>query len=304
MRQSKNILVTGANGFVGRLLVPYLADEGFTVSAAMRSLEGYNNDPRTTALKMPDLSESGAAWMPLLTGIDVIIHTAGIAHTEGEFQTYDQINHLATAAMVRAAQQAHVEHFIFISSILAQTGASAYNVLTEQDIPTPKSAYGKSKLAAELAIKKSGIKYTILRPVVIYGDRPKGNLATLIKLASLPIPLPFGSCTQPRSILMIENFNSAVRHVLTSESAINQVFIVADTSPLSLSEMITQIRQARGIRRNLVSIPTMMLNLLLRIIGKSEIYERICQPLVASPERLLNIGWNPLPTNLRKNIRL
>ena len=64
--------------------------------------------------------------------------------------------------------------------------------MTEDDVPRPAKIYGHAKLAAEAAVRAAGVPYTILRPVLVYGPDPKGNIARLKWLAGLPVPLPFG----------------------------------------------------------------------------------------------------------------
>ena len=72
--------------------------------------------------------------------------------------------------------------------------------------------------------------FTILRPVVIYGEGEKGNFATFFKISRLPIPLPFGMLTARRSVLSIQNFNSAVGTALSNSRARGETFIVSDPS--------------------------------------------------------------------------
>ena len=85
-----------------------------------------------------------------------------------------------------AAKAIGVRHLVFISSIRAQSGPSSTEILRETDAPRPTDAYGRSKLAAEDAVRAAGVPFTILRPVLIYGPGVKGNLARLIQLAQNP----------------------------------------------------------------------------------------------------------------------
>src|SRR6201999_918869 len=103
---------------------------------------------------------------------------------------YDLVNHRATAALAAAARAAGVRHFVFASAIRAQSGPAADPALSQRDPPAPSDGYGRSKLAAERAVAAAGVPFTILRPVLIYGPGQKGNLATLARLAALPLPVP------------------------------------------------------------------------------------------------------------------
>ena len=135
---------------------------------------------------------------------------------------------------------------MFISSIAAQSGSYADHDLTEDDFPTPNNAYGRSKFAAEQAIRAAGISFTILRPVVIYGEGEKGNFATVHRLSRLPIPLPFGAMSAQRSVLSIQNFNSAVATALSNPRARGETFIVSDPAPVTVADLIARHRASLG----------------------------------------------------------
>ena len=191
------VLVTGADGFVGRHLVGYLALQGYKVIAASRAALAFGN-PNIIAVSLPDISRL-FDWRPLLSQCDAVVHLAGIAHKEADDSLYDHVNHRATSALARAISRSGTKHLVFISSIAAQSGSYADHELNENDFPTPHNAYGRSKFAAEQAIRAADISFTILRPVVIYGEGEKGNFALVHRLSRLPVPLPFGSLTAQRS---------------------------------------------------------------------------------------------------------
>src|SRR5690606_29690590 len=183
-------------------------------------------------------------------------------------------------------------------SIRAQTGPSAEHVLTEDDVPQPTDAYGRSKLAAEAFVRGYGTPYTILRPTVIYGKGARANVAKLARLASLPLPLPFGALRRKRSRLALESMLSAIQFVLEHPATADQTYIVADPLPVSLAEMIAILREARGRSPRLVSIPERWVGASMRGLGKGEAFERIGNSLVADLTRLREAGWHP-PTETR-----
>jgi nucleoside-diphosphate-sugar epimerase len=285
------VLVTGADGFVGRHLVPYLVAQGYGVVAASRATTAFNN-PDVTAAPLPDLSRP-FDWQPLLDQCDAVVHLAGIAHKYAGDDFYDRVNHRATSALARAIARGAEKHLVFISSIAAQSGSFADHDLTEDDFPTPSNAYGRSKFAAEQAIRAADVSFTILRPVVIYGEGEKGNFATVHRISRLPIPLPFGALSARRSVLSIENFNSAVATALRSPRARGETFIVSDPSPVTVADLISRYRASRGKPRWLMPVPEGWIRMSLRATGQNAIWERIGQPLVAPPAKLLSIGWEP-----------
>src|SRR6202043_617247 len=139
-----------------------------------------------------------------------------------------RVNCQATAALARAAFRCGTNHLVFVSSIAAQSGSFSDHELTEDDPPRPINSYGRSKLAAEQAVRAAGVSFTILRPVVIYGEGEKGNFAAVPRLAPRPVPLPFGALTAQRSVLSVQNFLSAVATALTDPRARGETFIVSD----------------------------------------------------------------------------
>jgi nucleoside-diphosphate-sugar epimerase len=291
MNDRNCVLVTGARGFVGRHLVRYLATQGFKVVAASRSA-GAHEDPNVTVVQLPDLS-APIDWKPLLQGCDAVVHLAGVAHKVVGDDVYDRINHQATAELAQATLSCGVTHLVFVSSIAAQSGSSSKRELTEGDSPAPVNAYGKSKLAGEQAVRAAGVSFTILRPVVIYGEGEKGNFATIHKIARLPLPLPFGALAAKRSVLSISNFNSAVRTALTNPRARGETFIVSDPTPINVADLIARHRASLGRPRWLISIPERWLERSLKTVGQGAVWERLGRPLVARPCKLLKIGWKP-----------
>jgi nucleoside-diphosphate-sugar epimerase len=291
MNGRTTVLVTGAGGFVGRQLVPHLAARGYRVIAASRAAPTFEH-PNVIAARLPDLSEP-LDWQSLLGQCDAVVHLAGIAHAHADDGSYDRVNHRAVAELAGAAARNRT-HLVFISSILAQSGSFSEHELTEDDVPAPKDVYGKSKLAAEQAIRAAGASFTILRPVVITGEDEKGNFATLRKIARLPIPLPFGALTARRSVLSIANFNSAVVTALTDPRARGETFIVSDPISATLPDLIARYRAGLGRSPWLVPIPERWLERLLKAAGQRAIWERIGLPLVARPTKLLALGWKPV----------
>ena len=285
------VLVTGSDGFVGRHLVPYLAQRGYRVIAASRVAAKFEN-PDVVGAALPDLAQP-FDWRPLLQQCDAVVHLAGIAHQTVPDDLHDRVNHLASAALAHAAVECGIKHLILISSIAAQSGVSSDRELTEETTPAPVNAYGRSKLAAEAAVRAAGVPYTILRPVVIYGDGEKGNFATVHRIARLPIPLPIGALTAQRSILSIANFCSAVATVLTNPRMRGETFTVANPTPVTVPDLVARHRAGLGRPPWLVPVPEKWLELALKAVGQNATWERLGRPLVARPAKLIGMGWTP-----------
>ena len=262
-----------------------------SVVAASRATTTSNN-PDVATVPLSDLSRT-FDWQPLLDQCDAVVHLAGIAHKYAGDDFYDRVNHRATSALARAISRGEPKHLVFISSIAAQSGSYADHHLTEDDFPTPNNAYGRSKFAAEQAIRAAGVSFTILRPVVIYGEGEEGNFATVHRISRLPIPLPFGALSAQRSVLSIENFNSAVATALVNPRARGETFIVSNPSPVTVAKLIARHRASLGRSPWLVPMPESWIRACLKATGQTAVWERIGRPLVAPPTRLIAIGWEP-----------
>ncbi len=288
---SFRILVTGASGFVGSALCSALAAAGHSVRAASRK-------PVSTAeniewMQLPDLAES-VNWAPFVAGMDIVIHLAGIAHRGGSYSgRYDRVNREATIELVRACHNEDIKRIIFMSSIGAQTGSAFDGVATELDEPKPVNEYGRTKLAAERAIQGSGLPYTILRPVIVFGPGVRANFALLVRLASLPIPLPFGAFDNQRSLLSIDNLVQAVMFCISSPQTRNQVFIVCDPQPITVAEILATLRRAAGRSAGLIPIPPFAIKAMVKAIGRGSLWNQFGRPLVASSAKLQQSGWKP-----------
>jgi len=287
------VLVTGASGFVGRALVEDLAAQGHRVRAAMRQpADIFSRTVEVVAVS--DLARP-LEWRTLLSDINAVVHLAGIAHITSGIadDLYDRVNRAATAALAAAAARDRIERLVFVSSIRAQVGPACDHPLTEADPPHPVDAYGRSKLAAENAIRAAQLPFTILRPALIYGPGVKGNLADLIRIARSPWPLPLGALRNRRSLLARGNLVAAIHLALVAPAMVNETYVVADPEPLAVAEIVAALRAGLGRGPRLVPMPPSLLALALRATGRAQLWDRIGGDCIINPTKLLAAGWRP-----------
>ncbi len=291
---SARVLVTGASGFVGRALVDALAGAGDRVRAATRQGAAAMFSAGVETVATGDYREP-VNWAPLLAGVDAVVHLAGIAHIGPAIDEvdYDRVVHAATADLAAACSKAGVRRLVFMSSVRAQSGPAAAGVLTEDDEPRPTEAYGRAKLRAEAAVRAAGVPWTILRPAMVYGAGAKGNLATLLRIADSPWPLPFAGLANRRSLVSLDNLIAAVRLVLGADIAARQVYLVADPTPVTLPQIIAALRRGFGRPPSLYPVPPAVFAHALRLIGRDDVWERIGGSLVLDPGKLIAAGWQP-----------
>jgi UDP-glucose 4-epimerase len=303
---TRRVLVTGASGFIGSHVVGALATSGWQVRAASRDPASISATESVQRVAMPNL-RTPADWSRLLKDVSHIVHLAGIAHAPGMLpdDLYRRINTDAVGELAQAAR-GQIERFVLISSVRAQAGLAADHVITEQDAPQPTDAYGRSKLEAERLLEASGVGFAVLRPAVVYGRGVKGNIANLATLAQTPMPLPFASLDNRRSLLALENLASAIELVLTSTRAQGEIFLAADAEPISVAELVTAMRAGLGRSPHLIRVPTGAVKRLMATFGKEAEWERLSGSFVIDAAKLARLGWSPrikTPDGIAKMMR-
>ena len=125
------------------------------------------------------------------------------------------------------------------------------------------------------------------------GGGVKGNLERLMRLAQSSWPLPFGLCTNCRSLLARQNLIGAIHLVLNSPAAAGETYIVADPAPLNLAEIVAALRAGEGRRPGLLPVPPALMAAALTAMGRGEEWQRVGGSLIADPAKLLQAGWKP-----------
>jgi nucleoside-diphosphate-sugar epimerase len=180
------VLITGSDGYIGRVLAPMVRDAGHEVTGLDTCLfEGCSFDPEraetdTVRLDVRDLDVGH------LRGFDSIIHLAGIANDPlGHLdpgRTFE-INHLASVRLGQLAKEAGVERFVFASSCSLYGAASADDLLTESAPFNPVTPYGESKVLAERDLSKladDDFSPIFLRNATVYGYSPRLRLDLVV----------------------------------------------------------------------------------------------------------------------------
>jgi UDP-glucose 4-epimerase len=287
------IALTGATGFIGQHLLNELPKRGYRVRVLLRRPSEVPAGASSAVIGDIASPHNMAA---ALRDVDMVIHSAGLAHAmsgrpEDDYRT---INTQATVRLAQAAERAGVKRFVFLSSIRAQTGPTAEGVLTEAETPQPTDPYGRSKLEAERGLSALGVDWAALRPVLVYGPGVKGNMAALLALAQSPWPLPLGGLSAKRSLLSLDNLAAAVDTVLRAQGPLKRPFIVADPEPITIPEIVTALRKGFGRGPGLIPVPSFLLRGAATLAGRREAYERLAGALVASPQALRDLGWQPV----------
>ncbi len=115
-----------------------------------------------------------------------------------------------------------------------------------------------------------------------------------LSLAQSPWPLPLGGLRARRSLLSLDNLASAVDAVLRAPGPLRRPLIVADPEPLNIAEIVGALRSGLGRGPGLVPVPSVLLRLGAMLAGKSEAFDRVAGSLVARPDALIDLGWQPV----------
>ena len=182
---SNSILLTGSSGFVGNSLITFL-DGKFHINRLKSFLDTSINE-------------------------SIVIHLAGKAHDLKKVSTPDEyyiVNTELTKKVFDAFMTSEAKVFIILSSVKA-VADEVDGILTEENIPSPVTHYGKSKLLAEQYILSKKIpeskRVYVLRPCMIHGLGNKGNLNLLYDFVSQGLPWPLGDFKNSRSYCSIKN---------------------------------------------------------------------------------------------------
>lgn len=294
------IVVTGANGFVGRNLVRTLDAEGYRVRRIVRN----HSSERCTAdvVAVGDIS-GDTYWNDAVTGAQTIVHLAGLAHVDQPDENttkelYYRINAEGTQSLAKAAIKAGVRRFILVSSIGVNGPSSVALPFTASDEPRPANAFARSKAVAEVLLREAaehtGMEWTVLRPPMIYGPDAPGNFARLAKLAKTGLPMPVGASTARRGFVAIDNIVDLMKTLITHPAAANRLFLVRDNEQPTIGELIEMICSAIGQRSRVVAVSPRLVKLTLSTLGRSQDYERLFAPLeidISSTTEVLN--WTP-----------
>ena len=300
------ILLTGGNGFIGRVLYPKLTEHTHTVTCAIRKSGTHlpdSNDIFKNVFYFDSLNAE-ADFKAAMQEIDVVVHLAARAHmllkSEYDMQKeFMDVNFHGTKTIAEQAANQGVKRFVFISSIgvngKSTQDRAPYN---ENDIEKPYNSYTTSKLFAENILRKiefeTGMEVVIIRPPLVYGPRVKANFLKLLNLVYSGVPLPFDCVNNERSFIFIDNLVDAICECTTHPNAAGRTFLVSDGPPLSTTQLLKTIYVAFERPPNLFNLSEKFLKVALTIIQKKNIYDRLWGSLTVDSTYIRQcLAWEP-----------
>ncbi len=250
---SVKCLVSGATGFIGRRLCQQLVARGDNVTALSHSGACLPDGTPTLAIDLAS-RDVPAEW---LQGVEVVYHLAAIAHRQAPAEDYQRLNVEASLQLARRAAAAGVGCFIFLSSVKAMGPSLDGRARCEEDTAPPQDAYGLSKWRAECALRDEFADGTmaviILRPTLVYGAVPKGNLRLLARGVERGLPRPPDGGA--RSMVALPDLVDLLCDLSRRRAPGVSTWIATGGSDYSTRDVYDALREAAGQGRGIAWLP-------------------------------------------------
>jgi NADH dehydrogenase len=248
------ILLTGGTGYVGTALRRELKDLGHDVRLLVRSGSADKVDPREGfEVLVGDVLDTHAC-LRAVDQIDAVVHLVGIRREDPDHgMTYEAMHTEATYAIADAARRAHVARFVQMSALGARAGAP--------------SRYHRTKHEGEEIVRKSGMRWTIFRPSIIFGvgDEFHPLMAELVHRSVVPIIDGGKSELQPVSL---RNVTHAMARSLTMPETQGNVYEVGGPERHKFVDLMYKIARHYGVWPNTFALSSMLAKPLVKTLQK------------------------------------
>ena len=295
------ILVTGANGFVGKSLCAELSLRGHAVRMASRvAVDEFANFEQVISGSIgPDTN-----WLSALNDLDAVIHLAARVHVMKDtaadpLAEFRKVNVAGTLNLARQAAAMGIKRFVFLSSVKVNGEYTlSGQAFTELDIAAPQDAYGVSKHEAEMGLRQialtTGMEVVIIRPPLVYGPGVKANFAALMRAVQRGWPFPLGTVHNQRSLVALGNLVDFIVACTVHPHAANQTFLVSDGQDLSAAELVQGLARAASVSAYLLPVPVWVLQAAAALAGKGDAMQRLCGNLQVDTSKARKLlDWMP-----------
>ena len=254
------VFVTGGTGFTGSYVVPLLLKNGYEVRCLYRPQSDRSVLPQPEIeWALGELSDS-EALSAAMQRTETLVNIASLGFDHGD-------------SILRAAQEAGIQRAIFISTtaIFTQLNAKSQEV----------------RLAAETAIQASGLRYTILRPTMIYGSPRDRNMWRLIRfMRYFPVVPVFGDGNYLQQPIYVGDVAQAIGSCLRNDQTIGKSYNITGRSPLTYNQVIDRIAiemQKSVWKFHIPAAP---------VVGLLKFFERLRLPFPIQAEQVLRLNEN------------
>jgi len=260
-----NIIITGANGFIGKELIKLFQKKNKILAVSQKRIKNINTSLTLNEFLDRENFSKLKNFQPTH-----FIHTAAIAHTRIKnnkdfLERAKFINQDLPLELFVIANKLGVKRFIFLSSI----GVNGFRTeetkfFTENSKYEPYDKYTDFKKNAEISLINASrnlqTELIILRPTVVYGRNAPGNFQKLLKIVDYNLPFIVCERDNSRSILYIQNLVSAISKSLIHPIQSPQIFVLADKETMSTKDIIKRISMAKQKKILILVLPLFIFN--------------------------------------------
>lgn len=224
------LFLTGADGYVGSRLLRALAAGGHEKIYCLTRRREHAEAGRTVAFVRGDILDSGA-YAGSLAGCETVVHLAAVTG-KNRPEEYFRVNAEGTRILIQTAKKAGVRNFLHVSTIAVK-------------FPNQfRYYYGQSKKQAEEAVASSGLRYTIVRPTMIFGEGAP-VLEGLARLAGAPVVPVFGDGRTRVQPIFVDDLVNCLLAILRRGLFENRILEAGGPEAIAIEDLLMRIRRAR-----------------------------------------------------------
>jgi len=258
------VLVTGATGTIGPLLVDHLLSNGHFVRVFSRHKTKPLSSHRNLDIIQGDIRDP-ASLSKAMDQVDVVFHLAAKLHINNPspelYDEYYQINVQGSANVAKAVVENNVDRLVHFSTINVYGASHKSSELFDEISPyRPQSIYAESKAEAEKAILEifrnlKSSSMVILRLAAVYGPQMQGNYGLLVKALRNRLFWPIGPCDNRRTLVFIDDLIRGALLAAVHPKAAGEVYNLTDGRTHTLMQIIEAISNAIGRKPPRIHIP-------------------------------------------------
>jgi nucleoside-diphosphate-sugar epimerase len=247
------VLVTGATGAIGPLVVEAFLTAGYSIRTFSLDPPPAVAWPEGVEMLSGDITDMSAV-KAAVQGVESVVHLAALLHVVNPpdhlLDLYRKINVGGTKNVVESAIEANVGRILFFSTISVY-GDTNGHIVNEDTLPRPDTFYGRTKLEAEKMVLTAKGKAgnpigTVLRLAAVYGSRIKGNYRQLLMALERGRFFPIGQGRNRRTLIYDKDVAKAAVLALGHPAAAGRLYNVSDGHYHRLEEIIEAICRALG----------------------------------------------------------
>ncbi len=248
------IVVAGGTGFLGRHITRSLLDAGHAVTVLAR-------DPSSVArIRALDGADAGRADVTdpgslagSMTGVDAVVGAIGFPNYPMEQprkgRTFHRYEVDVTRNLLTEARAAGVARYLYLS------GAGS--------TPTSPKPWYRAKGLAEEQIKRSGLRYCLVRPSWAYGpeDKALNKFVAIARFSPVvPMPAPIGRPQQVQPVY-VGDIATAVKRIFETDAAWNETIEIGSRDIWTMHDVVQTVCEVLGRKRMILSVPAPLLKL-------------------------------------------